>query len=429
MKPNSFKAVSIAVMILLAGLSFSQDAELKNADINSSRDLFYADPLVFYPQDSAKGRLDLYIEIPLENLMYKKNNATDHFDASVEYNITIKNSSDEIKLNQTYNETISTTKTEQKILNERSASNLKNFFLSSGKYKIIFTFKDKNNNNEKTKEYGITVKNPLIENTLISDILFLSEYKEDASGEKEIVPLISGNVGMLNNFYLFYEVRNNGTDIVTKTYKVKFTDDKDKFVFDTTFFLTLQPGKNSIVNKILNDKYYIGSYKLEISDGSELIGSKPFFYKWLDMPVNLKDLDKAVEQMRYIASEDILDYIKKAKTRDEKLKRFLKFWKDNDPTPNTPKNELMNVYYTRVKIATEKYTHYVEGWKTDMGMVYIMFGTPGNIERHPFESDSKPYEIWTYYDINREFVFVDDTGFGDYRLLTPIYDDRTRIRY
>jgi GWxTD domain-containing protein len=429
MKIISFKAVSIAVMILLAGISFSQDAEQMNADSNSSRDAFYADPLVFYPEDSAMGRLDLYIEIPLENLMFKKNNATDHFDAAVEYNVTVKNSSDEVKINQTYDETISTTKSEQKILNERSASSLKIFFLPSGNYKMIFTFRDKNNNNETTRNYSITVKSPLVQNLLISDILFLSEYKEIVNGEKEIVPLISGNVGMLNSFYLFYEVRNNGTDTLTKAYKVKFTDDKDKFVFDTTFYLTLQPGKNNIVNKITNDKYYVGSYKLGIYDGSELIGSKSFCYKWMDMPVNLKDLDKAVEQMKYIASEDIVDNIKKAKTRNEKLKRFLKFWKDNDPTPNTPKNELMNVYYTRVKIATERYSHYVEGWKTDMGMVYIIYGTPGNIDRHPFESDSKPYEIWTYYDINREFIFIDDTGFGDYRLLTPIYDDRTRIRY
>jgi hypothetical protein len=57
-----------------------------------------------------------------------------------------------------------------------------------------------------------------------------------------------------------------------------------------------------------------------------------------------------------------------------------------------------------------------------MGMVYILFGAPNDIERHPFDIGSKPYQIWYYWEINRQLVFVDETGFGDYRLVTPIHD-------
>lgn len=63
-----------------------------------------------------------------------------------------------------------------------------------------------------------------------------------------------------------------------------------------------------------------------------------------------------------------------------------------------------------------------------MGMVFIILGTPSNIDRHPFELDSKPYEIWHYYEINRQYVFVDYTGFGDYRLVTPFYGDVNKFR-
>jgi len=90
----------------------------------------------------------------------------------------------------------------------------------------------------------------------------------------------------------------------------------------------------------------------------------------------------------------------------------------------------MNEYYARVKIANQRYSHYFDGWKTDMGMVYITYGDPNDIERHPFDMDQKPYEIWQYYDLNREFTFIDATGFGDYRLTSPIWDEETtRIRY
>ena len=62
-------------------------------------------------------------------------------------------------------------------------------------------------------------------------------------------------------------------------------------------------------------------------------------------------------------------------------------------------------------------------------MVYITLGPPNNVDRHPFDYDAKPYEVWEYYDQNLQFVFMDETGFGDYRLITPMYGDEMRYRY
>jgi len=61
-------------------------------------------------------------------------------------------------------------------------------------------------------------------------------------------------------------------------------------------------------------------------------------------------------------------------------------------------------------------------------MVFIILGTPNNVDRHPFDLESKPYEVWQYYELNRSYVFVDETGFGDYRLVTPLYGDDFRYR-
>ncbi|MCK4297684.1 MAG: GWxTD domain-containing protein, partial [Candidatus Marinimicrobia bacterium] len=99
-----------------------------------------------------------------------------------------------------------------------------------------------------------------------------------------------------------------------------------------------------------------------------------------------------------------------------------KFWKGKDPTPNTQENELMNEYYMRVHYSNQHFSGFQAGWKADMGMIFILFGPPSDIERHPFDIQSKPYEIWYYYEINRTFVFVDESGFGEYRLISPTYD-------
>ena len=87
----------------------------------------------------------------------------------------------------------------------------------------------------------------------------------------------------------------------------------------------------------------------------------------------------------------------------------------------------MEEYYARVAYANKHFSHLGDGWKTDMGMVFVLYGAPENIERHPFDANDKPYEIWYYYNLGRQFIFVDHSGFGDYRLTYPTTDLWGRI--
>jgi GWxTD domain-containing protein len=120
--------------------------------------------------------------------------------------------------------------------------------------------------------------------------------------------------------------------------------------------------------------------------------------------------------------------IKDAKSDEEKLEKFKEFWKKKDPAPKTEQNRVMREYYRRVAYANKHFKHYYDGWKTDMGMIYIVLGPPDNVDRHPFEYNSKPYEVWHFYNINQSFYFIDETGFGDYRLLNRNYGDWYRYR-
>jgi hypothetical protein len=46
------------------------------------------------------------------------------------------------------------------------------------------------------------------------------------------------------------------------------------------------------------------------------------------------------------------------------------------------------------------FTSYKEGWKTDRGMTYLVFGLPDEINRNG------QYEVWTYKSINAKFTFI-----------------------
>jgi GWxTD domain-containing protein len=156
--------------------------------------------------------------------------------------------------------------------------------------------------------------------------------------------------------------------------------------------------------------------------------SRSCFIQLKGLPPSIVNIDKAVDQLKYIATEDEISYIKGAPAPDEEQRRFLEFWAKRDPDPSTVENELMDEYYSRVEYADKNFSNFGEGWRSDRGMVYIMFGRPENIDRYPFNANNKPYEIWYYYALNRQFIFVDDTGFGDYRLHYPTTDLWGRMR-
>jgi len=59
-----------------------------------------------------------------------------------------------------------------------------------------------------------------------------------------------------------------------------------------------------------------------------------------------------------------------------------------------------------------------------------VYGNPDEIDRHPNETDMKPYEVWSYHSLEGgvEFDFIDKTGFDDYQLVNSterneIHDD------
>ena len=432
MKPKIVIYIVFILSTIFPSFAVSQlkDKSLDNADMN--RESYYLEPLVFYQKDSLNGRLDLYVELFPESLQFKYNPSAGRYEASIDYTVIIKNSSDNIFYNNIYTESFSNTEAEQKNLSNKYVFSLKQFILPPGQYKLNFNIRDKNTSNESSKDIDVTVNDYSSKKLSYSSIMLLSDYKIDAEGKKDITPIVDGNIGNYKEFFLFFDIINNSDSMIYKEYAYRIYNEAGKNFAEGNFNYYLQPGENKNIERIPESNFIIGNYKLDIVDKNqnEIVVHRFIKYYWSDLPVNIKDLDAAIDQLIYIATSDQLSYIRKGKTFEEKERRFLKFWRDKDPTPNTPRNELMSEYYSRIKIANERYSHYVPGWKTDMGMVYIIYGNPSNIDRHPFDSDAKPYEVWDYYDSNKRFIFVDYSGFGDYRLITPFYDEeKTKLHF
>jgi len=139
------------------------------------------------------------------------------------------------------------------------------------------------------------------------------------------------------------------------------------------------------------------------------------------------ELDRDFAQGRYVATAaEIRQYgqftsLSEVKARLNAKRTFLfEFWRKRDPDPGNPGNPMRQEYLRRVDAVNEKFSSgFKSGWETERGRVYLVYGAPDEIERFPNSSDTRPFEIWHFNEIQGGviFVFVDRSGFGDWILV------------
>ena len=128
------------------------------------------------------------------------------------------------------------------------------------------------------------------------------------------------------------------------------------------------------------------------------------------------DPRSSIEVLYCIATSEEKRAMDQLKTADAMLAFWESFWKQKDPSPDTPRNEALDEFSSRVRYANQQFGVGGPGWKTDMGCIYIRYGKPDEIIRNPFNFDRPPEEIWYYYQRGKTYFFVDRQGFGRYEL-------------
>lgn len=139
---------------------------------------------------------------------------------------------------------------------------------------------------------------------------------------------------------------------------------------------------------------------------------------WPLRPRSLANLEFAVEALRHIATEEEMDRFQTL-SNSRFVQAFFDFWRKRDPDTSTAYNEMMAEYYRRVDIAIQRYSANTEtdGWKSDQGRIFILYGSPDKTERL-FSPSQPPREVWTYQKLKKRFVFEDQRRTGSYILIS-----------
>ncbi len=317
--------------------------------------------------------------------------------------------------------------------------------LAPGRYLLQFRLEDGTTHRAYTQEVTTTVRD-LSGRVALSDLILIESF--DAASNT-ISPTVDSRVGTDEaQIKVFYEMYADDAQSVRVTREVVRARNRSAVrtvlgladapstdvAYTNVAPTTLRAGRNPFVVTVPLDNLRTGDYvvrvRVERPDGLLVAeAERNIEAAWQGLTQHIANLDQAIAQLRHIAKDRDIRYIREAPTAQQRLERFRAFWKRLDPTPGTDRNERMEEYYYRVAYANQSYGAGARtpGWETDRGLVMVRFGEPDHVERHPFNFGEKPYEVWTYQRIGRRFIFVDRTGFGDYQLLAPIWDDRTRL--
>lgn len=416
----------IIILIFSAGVIYSQTNYSK---LYSSNRVKYFQDYLNFMDDDGQSRVDLFIQVPFKEIQFIK--SSKGFQGGYSVTVSIyQDDKETLVFEKVWTEKILSPSYNNTISRESFNLSFRSINLVPGEYFIKTILADRESHQEYLSERMFKVKDYKVK-PAISDILF-SANKKNNNDKSKIIPNISRNISnSKDGLNFFFEVYTDSS--IVSDIEFHIADKNGKIIYSKSRKQTFNETKTQIYYSINDTTLNFGTYLLSVilknNNGNQIaMATKPFFSRWVGLPASVEDIDEAIAQILYIASSSDIEYMEAGETETEKIKRFLQFWKSKDPSPGNEENQVFEEYFSRVSFANENFSSYTKGWRTDRGMVFIILGAPNNIDRHPFEYDSKPYEVWQYYDLNKSFVFIDRTGFGDYRLNTPMYGDFYRYR-
>jgi len=135
-----------------------------------------------------------------------------------------------------------------------------------------------------------------------------------------------------------------------------------------------------------------------------------------DLPV--ATFTQMLDYLRYYVSSQRIQAMRDAAPA-ERAALWSAFLKDTDPVPQTPAHEGLRDYFNRIAQANIRFREEGQaGWLTDRGRVMVALGQPDQI-LEPTMSDIGQRGrtlVWEYRDQRLQVVFIDQTGFGRWRM-------------
>ncbi len=377
-----------------------------------------------YPsEDSDSSNGDIYARVRYDNLIFVRRDSgfAAHYQLSI--NVYSDRELTDDLYSKTFDRQISVPSYVQPVFGSTSTmyDTLKDgLTMKPGRYFILLRLYDLNTNSTLSREIEYTFKDFLRDRVNISDIFLYNQ--SDTSG----VPVYVTTDRRDSLFAQFYITSKSVPERILLHVIAKSVE-SSTFI-DTTYELSQTSNVQryrlpiplaSLAPAVYDLRAILGGKDHENSSETTFRiprGLTPF------LPA---ELDQETAPLVYIASPGSVDSLRKG-TFEERRKNIARFWSTRANGDTAVAGAMQKEFYKRVDFANEHFgTGMTEGWRTDRGRIYILYGSPDQIENHDKRlsadsfRNSPSYQVWYYYKLKLRLVFVDEFGTGDYRLTAP----------
>jgi GWxTD domain-containing protein len=411
---------------------------------------FYMDVLFFKGEKDSTQRVDVFVVVPYPSLTFMKKDSL--YIGDYMLTITLKDAAT--------GRDVQTIRRERPLKEERIEATLgataafdytqSSFTIPPGTYTVIAEVSDVLSKRSSSLQRSFKALNTDAMQFAMSSVMLASSIT--ANGDRfSVTPFLSDDVSPLTQegFYVFFETYNAfGPGLDSADFICEVLDEKNTRLSATrrTRYSVSAPREQQYLGIKLPPQMQLGSYTLRVialraNDTTQKYADRDVIAAsartvrlewkglgWLTL-VKGEELNRAIRQMRYVAQAQDISAIQNVSNEEEKQKRFYDYWQRLDPTSKTLRNEAFEEYYQRIEYANRNFRNmgFGEGWSSDMGMVYVIFGQPQYTR--DVRRDGRILWSWVYPAFSREFVFVDYSGFGnDFRLQSGVPFEKYRYR-
>ncbi|SMO91109.1 GWxTD domain-containing protein [Fodinibius sediminis] len=368
-----------------------------------------------FVDEENKTMLEITAEIVKGSLIYKEENDTLQAHISIEYQVQDLENSNNILVSNQLEQTVKST--DEAVTSTREALDLSfTHAVEPSRYRVLVSITDLNTNKNITQSVETAIPETQQGEYNLSNIQMFGKI----NGKEGWEPMSTYDVkGKVDSLQFVFQVISPRSDK-----RMQIRSRLIQFESDTSYprpmhYANYSPSSIEYKGidydeetelqssqRILTDysSTYIeyrfanpgrGNYRFEVNaqrgEEEELFKARDFGVKSKNYPA-VGSARELARPLIYLMGEGDHEDLMAITDPDSLKKEVDRFWLKNIGNTNEAR-QVIEMYYQRVEEANKQFSNFKEGWKTDLGMIYVMFGAPWYTEDHLKEL------IW-YYSYN-----------------------------
>lgn len=359
----------------------------------------------------------LTANIDYASLAYKKGESISQ--ARLEFNIHIEGQEENDSFDKRIHYNITIAKNDKsKALGQSSYVVEKKIDVPTGRYKVYFTVTDLHTDKATTRVVSTAIPDTANKEMILTDIRMLGKIMD--VNHPRWTPINTYSVpGNIDSLMFIFQATNKRQLILNATLL--------RFRGDLSIARPMHYNEYSIQYRGINydekkviqqqqrtlvkaDTSFIafkfaprgrGNYRVKITaqtQGNTLFKIRDFSIRNMHFPFP-KTARERVRPLAYLMSPQRYEAMIALTNSDSLNKAIDHFW-NNHFDSKYKAEKVRQLYYQRVIEANKRFSNSKMGWKTDRGMIYILFGPPCSKDIDTrFNNDSKYRLVWYYYDV------------------------------